>query len=155
MGERLQKVAANLVYGEQASWKGPQAIKVSGACSLSEEEEPQFDATIRFSSVADGLEMRPLVCPFLEGPSKSEKNANKCGWWDFVAEDGSVFNATASVISSDSVALTSEVPANASIAQVRYLWADWPVASLYNSDGSPATPFILNVTARSCAEMYV
>lgn len=37
--------------------------------------------------------------------------------------------------------------------QVRYLYADWPVATVYNGEGYPAIPFWFNVTAAEHTEI--
>ena len=43
---------------------------------------------------------------------------------------------------------TLEVTAVEGADEIRYLYADWPVATVFNADGFPATPFTLPVTTR-------
>ena len=76
----------------------------------------------------------------------------KCGWWD-VEIAGAWYRNVTATISGDTVVVSAPTDArgcpldtDAAPTGVRYLYADWPVATLYNKDGFPALPFVLNVT---------
>lgn len=82
----------------------------------------------------------------------------KCGWWDVEMGAGNWhLNVTTTISASgDSVVVSSPTDEYGcplytghrapTPTAVRYLYADWPVATLYNNEGFPALPFVLNVT---------
>jgi hypothetical protein len=76
----------------------------------------------------------------------------KCGWWDIEMGRGNWHLNVSATISGDNVVVSpptddSGCPLDGNVAPtgVRYLHADWPVATLYNADGFPALPFSLQV----------
>lgn len=68
-------------------------------------------------------------------------------------------NATATLPTPATLQLTAPVPPGSRLAtkqptssaalSVRYLYADWPVATLFNAAGFPALPFNLTVSSSS------
>lgn len=168
MGPRLGAVARALCYGNSSvQTLGPaaeRAMKVSGGVLVS------FTAA---SLGQGGLVYRPMLCPFFA--LNQTDNIKRCGWYDVIPPDGTPApcqwlrplspsldahhppafcryelesggvwsNATAS-ISEDAKTIT--VHGNGDYTGVRYLYADWPVATLYNTEGLPATPFVLPVS---------
>ena len=86
-------------------------------------------------------------------PTSIDDCIAKCGWWDLETSDGVWhLNVTAS-LSVDKLRVELALPSDVACAEAaphptaaRYLFADWPVATLYNAEGFPALPFILNVS---------
>ena len=94
----------------------------------------------------------PAVCPF--DPAKDGKDAAKCAAFELQLRDGSSGNsswveARAELDGSNGSAITvsalASTPPGAAITGCRYLWADWPTASLFFSEaglpGLPVLPF--------------
>ena len=77
----------------------------------------------------------------------------RCGWFEigFNANSNITwFNATASIALGGKLLLSAAgAPADSEVVGARYLWADWPVATLFNGAGFPALPFLLNVTTET------
>ena len=64
----------------------------------------------------------------------------------YVSEDGINFlPAEASIVEGNSVVLKHS--GIAKISEIRYAWADYPVVTLYNGDGFPASPFRVKVNS--------
>lgn len=126
VGERLAKVGRKVVYGENIVASGPiySGFQVEGD-----------KVRVRFSEVGGGLcagaapwvakGVAPLAADklvgfYISGPDKK--------WVEAEA-----------VIDGDSVVVSS--PSVSAPAAVRYAWAAFPRANLYNKEGLPASPF--------------
>jgi len=124
VGQRLSLAARGITYGEKVQYLGPQATtwKVLG-----------MDVQVDFAadSIGSGL-------VFVEKQCDAGIPVNQCGWFDIGTADGKWTNATAR-ITQNSVVVTA--PVQGTITGVRYAWANFPVATLYNKEGLPALPF--------------
>ena len=77
----------------------------------------------------------------------------KCGYFDIEMGAGNWHNNASTTIHGSTVVIAPPTDAAGCPLQqagvgptgVRYLYADWPVATLFNTDGFPALPFILTV----------
>lgn len=113
VAQRLLLQARKLAYGEQviADSPAPAEVTVVGA-----------ECRIRFNGIGGGLTAH-------DGAVKGFE----------LSADGTVFVPATAVIKGDMVVVSAPgVPAPVA---VRYAWAGWPEATLYNKAGLPATPF--------------
>ena len=113
VGERLALAARANVYGERIPWSGP---------VLRDVDFVEGKAVVRFDHVGAGL-----VAP--DGPLVGFT----------IAGADQKFHPAVATIQGDSVVLASEKVAEP--VAVRYAWADFPVANLWNADGLPAGTF--------------
>jgi sialate O-acetylesterase len=113
VGHRLALVALAETYGERIVSSGP---------TLREMTLDGSDATIWFDNVGKGLEARGGT---LTG-------------FAIAGADEKFFPATAKIVDNRVVVSSPDVK---DPKAVRYAWADYPAAALYNRDGLPAVPF--------------
>lgn len=90
----------------------------------------------------------------LDCPRSIDDCIAKCGWWDIELGVGKWYRNVTATIVGETVIVSPPTDAQGCLVEptvvptaVRYLYADWPVATLYNNDGFPALPFVLNVNA--------
>lgn len=122
VGLRLAAAARALAYGEDVPYRGPEAagMRVQGE-----------EALVSFAHAGDGL-----VTPAGE-PVRG---------FALAGEDGR-FRLAEAVIRGDTVRVSHpDIPDPAS---VRYGWADYPDANLFNRAGLPALPFHITRTTRT------
>jgi hypothetical protein len=119
-------------------------------------------------TVGGGLQWSQRECPYivlkeqanftteLDCKKSIDDCIKKCGWWDIEMGKGNwVLNATATIsgetiiVSPPTDSAGCPLEGNVVPTGVRYLYADWPVATLYNTDGFPALPFVLDSPAGS------
>lgn len=113
VAERLLLQARKLAYGEKVVADSPYPGQV---------EFKRGECRIRYGGVGGGLIAKGDVLKGFE-----------------LSADGTNFVAATASIKGDSVIVTgTEVKAPVA---VRYAWAGWPEAMLYNKEGLPATPF--------------
>ena len=86
-------------------------------------------------------------------PTSIDRCIAKCGWWDVETSDGVWHLNVTALLSADNTSVELALPSGVACAEAaprptaaRYLFADWPVATLYNREGFPALPFLLNVS---------
>ncbi|MFZ4780036.1 MAG: sialate O-acetylesterase, partial [Terrimicrobiaceae bacterium] len=114
VAERLLLQARKLAYGEKdvvADSPYPAQVEFNGG-----------ECRVRYGGVGGGLIAKGDA---LKGFALSA--------------DGTIFSAATAIIKGDTVIVSSDdvkVP-----SAVRYAWAGWPEATLYNQEGLPATPF--------------
>jgi len=125
VGYRLHLAARGISYGEKIQYKGPQATSWGVVQGTTARVDFELD------TLGSGLVFVPKTCD--DGVP-----VNQCGWFDIGTEDGKWTNATAT-INGNSVFITA--PVVGKITGVRYAWANFPVATLYNKEGLPALPF--------------
>jgi sialate O-acetylesterase len=113
VGHRLALVALAQTYGEQIVSSGP---------SLREMTLNGADATIWFDNVGKGLEAKGGALTGFAVAGADQK---------FVP-------ATAKIVDNRVVVSSPDVKEPKA---VRYAWADYPMAALYNGEGLPAVPF--------------
>lgn len=113
VAERLLLQARKLAYGEKvvADSPYPEQVEFKGG-----------ECRIRYGGVGGGLIAKGDA---LKGFALSG--------------DGTTFSTATAIIKGDTVIVTS-AEVQAPLA-VRYAWAGWPEATLYNQEGLPATPF--------------
>ena len=150
-------MSANAAAAEATDcYRGPLATKVAASTVSSAHGLTTTTVQISFDpdTLCGGLEFvhdKLHLCPF--DSQKDPSNYAKCGWYEVETTAGTYTNATATIDpDGNSLTLTATVatanevtlekPAAASPG-ARYLWADWPVATLYNKGGLPALPFSL------------
>jgi len=142
VGVRLAAVAQHLLYSSDEQFQGPAATTATTSVAAS---GSAATVTVRFDPATvgpAGLQMRPMVCPFFA--LAQPDNVARCGWMETRAAGGNWSNSTFAV-AADGQSLAVDGVAGA--AEVRYLFADWPVATVFNAAGFPATPFVLAVTS--------
>ncbi len=113
VAERLLLLARKLAYGEKVAADSPYPEQV---------EFKGGECLIRFGGVGGGLVAKGDALKGFE-----------------LSTDGKTFVPAAAEIKGDSVTVTSADVKNP--AAVRYAWAGWPEATLYNKEGLPGTPF--------------
>jgi len=130
VGDRLSLSALAIGYSLPIQYKGPEATQWT---ILS--QSPQASVRVVFSSdsIGGGLVINPKAC--YAGVPLSQ-----CRWADIGTQDGQWTNATIS-ISGTSIVLSATIASNSQVTGIRYAWANYPVAVIYNKDGLPALPF--------------
>ena len=123
-GERLARVALKEVYQQPMDAYGPVLQSVA---------EKDGGLLLTFSNTGVGLEARELD---LDGTHLS---AGVLQGFMIAGRDLNYVEAKAEILSGSQVLVSSE-QVRGPIA-VRYAWADFPLANLYNSAGLPAAPF--------------
>ena len=145
-------------------YRGPEAASVVVNANS---KSTSLSVTVSFEAetLGGGLKWVAKECPYIV--LKNEANFTteldcktnidnciaKCGWWDMQTSDGVWHKNVTATISGDSqsVVLLMEASmdseASVTAAAARYLYADWPVATLFNENGFPALPFVMNITA--------
>jgi sialate O-acetylesterase len=113
VGHRLALIALAQIYGEQIPYSGP---------TLKEMTVDGSDATIWLDHTGKGLEA---------------KGGTLAGF-AIAGADQKFVPATAKIVDNRVVVSSPEVR---DPKAVRYAWADYPMATLYNRDGLPAVPF--------------
>ena len=148
--------------------KTPRACSPTGGGSHGGDAATGVSIAFKDGTVGGGLEFIANQCPYevlekeagmkTEAPDCTENITdciNKCGWWDIEMGNGNWHTNVTVAISGDTVVVSPPTDAvgcpvySGSAATtptgVRYLYADWPVATLYNQAGLPALPFVLAV----------
>ncbi|WP_238149855.1 sialate O-acetylesterase [Dyella jiangningensis] len=124
LGRRLARAARHVVYGE--------ALPPSGPVVASAQRDGDT-VTLSFRDVTE-----PMVAYGADHPIGFELcgvQANTCHYADADTHG-------------NQVVLHASMPA-ASIARVRYCWADSPICTLYDGSGLPAGPFELSLSTSS------
>jgi hypothetical protein len=165
----------NIVYGNQTQpYRGPEAANAS-LVSLWRRTAQQprhcgvgggvaVKITFKPGTLGGGLKWVPRECPYLvlklEAHQKTDIDCrksiddciDKCGWFDIEMGKGRwLRNATATIAADkQSIVIAPPVDADGCLSTaaptgVRYLYADWPVATLYNENDLPALPFLLEL----------
>ena len=172
LGPRLSSAALNIVYGNASEpYRGPEAASAALVTVALPAEDcgGRTSATgvaisFKNGTLGGGLKWVPKECPYLvlklrahmstESPDCThniDDCIKKCGWFDIEMGAGNWhYNATAT-ISGDTIVVSPPTDVvGCPIEQqqvaptgVRYLYADWPVATLFNRDGFPGLPFTL------------
>jgi hypothetical protein len=77
----------------------------------------------------------------------------RCGWFELQFQPNDTWVNASAALDGDVLVLTAAPPPPAAAAATgaRYLYADWPVATLFNGAGFPALPFNLSVGAAATA----
>jgi sialate O-acetylesterase len=119
VAERVARLAQAMVYGESMVPTGPLP-----AAPVVEESF----VTVAFESVGEGL--------------KTLDNGTVKGF-ETAGADGVFHEASAEIICADRVRISC--PAGQKPVQIRYAWADCPVANLVNSAALPASPFAMDL----------
>uniref|UniRef100_A0A6B2L341 Sialate O-acetylesterase domain-containing protein n=1 Tax=Arcella intermedia TaxID=1963864 RepID=A0A6B2L341_9EUKA len=124
VGWRLHLAARGIGYKENVQYKGPEAVawKVLPGEQYVQVDFVNSDAGLVF--VQKGCDVGVPI--------------EQCGWWDIQTESG--WTNSSAAISGRSV-IVSLPKAATKITGVRYAWANYPVATLYNKEGLPAIPF--------------
>ena len=86
-------------------------------------------------SIGSGLVLKPSACPV---------EISTCAWVDIQGNDGKWYNASTQRIVGNSFQVGVKLPDNVKPIGVRYLYNEWPVATVFNKEGLPATPFYIN-----------
>jgi len=128
VGQRLSLAARGITYMEKIQYKGPQA---TGFKVLSDSPSAVVQVDFETDSIGGGLVIQMKEC-------QTGVPVNQCGWVDLGTSDGRWTNATAT-ISGNSLLVKGTT--TSTVTGVRYAWANYPVAFLWNKDGLPALPF--------------
>jgi len=129
VGYRLYLIGSALIYGQNVVYQGPTYV----SSTIIAGSTPTALVNFLSTTIGTGLSLRENVtCPLA---------ANFCSGWEIGLSDGSWQNATASIVNNVAVSVSSVSASTANVTGVRYLYNDWPLASLFNSAGLPASPF--------------
>lgn len=126
VGERLAQAALATVYGSPVPSGGPRF------------EAAEFEGrriVLHFSRIGNGLEARDVALG-LDGKYKIGQGALR--GFSIAGSDG-LFVPAKAVIDGDTVIVRHDEISEP--VSVRYAWADFPRANLYNADGFPTGPF--------------
>jgi len=127
---RSTLILQNLVYGIDINYWGPIAVSAHILSTT-----PQMKVLVNFVEQINSLVFQSASCP---------TTSNFCAWFDIATSDGSFTNATATITAPNQIQLVAIPPSSSvTITNARYVMGDWPVCTLYNSDGLPAYPFDL------------
>lgn len=123
-GERLADVVKGLTYGTPGEWCGPvfKDVKFEGA-----------KASLSFDHAGSGLVAKEIT---LGG--KHKLGSDELKGFAVCGED-EVFKWAKAEIQGNAVVVSH--PDNQKIVSVRYAWANFPLANLFNKEGYPAYPF--------------
>jgi sialate O-acetylesterase len=125
----------------------------------------ELRVSFKSETLGGGLKWVPRECPYLvlkneahlttelDCPKSIDDCIAKCAWFDLEMGKGNWhLNVTATLgADGSSVVLSPPTDENgcplvdAAPTGARYLYGDWPVATLYNEDGFPALPFKIEV----------
>jgi hypothetical protein len=175
LGPRLSSAALSIVYGNKTErYRGPEAVTVA-LVALPESSAgcggaPATGLIIKFKpeTLGGGLKWVPKECPYIvlknEAHMKTELDCKKsiddciakCAWFDLEMGKGNWHQNVTATLSADKQSLVLSPPTDdgcpllmdgAVVAPTgaRYLYGDWPVATLFNGDGFPALPFRMEV----------
>ena len=122
-GGRLAGVALREVYKNNIPANGPQFLSLSRS---------DGNLRVRFRNTEKGLEAREVEMDGIRLSSERLVGFEICG------ADRKFFKAEAKIEGEEVVVFNPEVP---NPVAVRYAWADFPLANLYNRDALPAEPF--------------
>eukprot|EP00118_Oscarella_pearsei_P024898 m.307063 g.307063 ORF g.307063 m.307063 type:complete len:497 (+) comp41859_c0_seq1:921-2411(+) len=127
VGLRLSAAARAILYGEKLVYQGPM---ISSTHVNGNQVVVEFEP----STLGSGLQMKPASCP--EGLPEQY-----CMGFELQTSDMH-WHAAKGTIQGNTVVVSMESgnPA-ASLAAVRYGYADWPICTIYNVEGYPAIPF--------------
>lgn len=138
VGKRAALGMLNLVYGQAIPYRGPRA---TGATAQGATATVAFDPVTLYGQQL--VYNASVVCPSTITSSSCEAFAVQtadCTWWA---------NVTAT-LTPDGLGLALSLPAgaptNARVVATRGYYANWPIVHLYNAEGLPAEPWVLNVT---------
>ena len=171
LGPRLSSAALHIVYGNTTEpYRGPEAATVSlvalpTSSGCTGARVTGVSISFKPETLGAGLKWIPKECPYLvlkneahmqteiDCPRSIDDCIKKCAWFDLeLGKDNWSQNVTAA-LSEDRESIVLSPPTDAAgchLAGVvptgaRYLYGDWPVATLFNEDGFPALPFKLTV----------
>ena len=117
IGERLANIALAKTYGyKDLVYYGPTYKK----CSVTDDE-----VSVTFSYAKNGLMAK-------DGEAK---------WFELAGDDGVFHPAQAKLVENTAIVSSSEVPHPVSI---RYAWLAGCVTNLFNAEGLPANPFLID-----------
>lgn len=139
VGRRLSLWARAQVYGEKIETCGPVAKSVE---ARNNELIVHFDHAAKLQAGREEVVASAPVEPKSLEEKIKYKLAGRVKGFEVAGSDGVFKAATASIDGLTVVVHCLEV---AEPAQVRYAWKPLPECSLYNGDGLPAFPFLLQV----------
>ena len=125
LGQRLEAAALKSVYGRDAIDSGPQ---------LADVKRGEGRITLQFKSIGTGLIAREIV----SNRGRYHISADHLTGFAIAGEDHCSYWATARIAGSRVDLFASEVPHP---VDVRYAWANFPLANLGNAEGLPAASF--------------
>jgi len=155
-GARAAAALYSLVYGAtSAPFLGPRAVSAIAAAPApgSVSVTVAFDAASVSAANALALNLS-VACPSTIAAASCEAFAVQT-WPDCVWRA----NATTAALDASGLRLVltaTGVPAGQQAVATRGLFANWPVVQLYNEDGLPAEPWLMNVSAApgACASPW-
>jgi sialate O-acetylesterase len=131
VGYRLSLVIRAMVFQDTVQFLGPtyNGFTVTG-------QPPNVVINVQFgaASIGGGLVLQSASCPAAIGQAD-------CACFEIQLSDGNWYNATSSSLNGNTVDVAVNSPNGLTGTGIRYLFADWPVAVLFNKDGLPAGPF--------------
>jgi len=130
VGRRLSLSVRDITYSENVQYQGPAYKKFH-----IEQDAPNIKIRIEFDpqSIGSGLTLVGNDCPDVIG-------IDNCGWAEIGTSDGKWSNATIALRGNFAI-FSATVSGNVQASGVRYLYAQWPVPTIFNKNGLPAIPF--------------
>jgi len=132
VGLRLSLVASALAYKYQVFFLGP----TFSNATLTQESPITISIMFDPDSIADGLEFHNVECP-------SPVPANYCAAFEIGLKTDSGIEWVAvdqvDILNGQTVQLS--LSSEGTVAGVRYIFANWPLAVLFNTENLPAPPF--------------
>jgi len=130
VGHRLSLAAQAIGYGAKVQYLGPTATSYTVVT-----QSPSAVVRIEFEadSIGEGLVITPKACDAGVTPEQ-------CRWADIGTADGKWTNSTIA-IDGNNIVLSAQTGSTSQVTGVRYAWANYPVAVIYNKNGLPALPF--------------
>eukprot|EP00026_Physarum_polycephalum_P006259 Phypoly_transcript_06301.p1 GENE.Phypoly_transcript_06301~~Phypoly_transcript_06301.p1 ORF type:complete len:524 (+),score=61.67 Phypoly_transcript_06301:155-1726(+) len=135
VGYRMNLAIQAILYGDTTVvYAGP---TLSSATIFG--QYPNVDVIVNFlpTTIGGGLVFESASCP--------QGFTSYCSTWEIGLSDGTWHEGAATIVDNVAISLTLASPANSTsgvtVLGVRYLYSDWPVATLFSKSGLPANPF--------------
>jgi sialate O-acetylesterase len=153
VGQRLARAALNKSFGQSVSWMGPYAVASRCAASPEAHQAPALSHFVCCRFLADKsvieitlkLEKQYGDKLVLVQPAPCPKEPF-CAGFEYQLSNGAWVSVKGPTTIIDDVGVIV-VPYNPkdTPVQLRYGFADWPLASVYTTSGLPLLPFMVTV----------
>lgn len=154
VGLRLARAALSMSYNQPISWLGPYATKAVYALLLARIVSfltfPLLSLDTANSRIVITFKLQTQFGDSLTVvPTPSCPKAPFCSGFEYLPAGSSKWEsvtATAAILDQSGVISIPYDSSKATPASVRYLFADWPLCTVYSTSNLPALPFLLTVS---------